>query len=234
MASKNTKAKNKTELADVPVHPLTLIFQWVINPSISMIGNILTKDLPPVVTRIATIQRLKGCAHDPEVKKAFDFVGREQGYDIQKVKVETAKTDAPIEVSWSTLSTTESAIKWMLSNGQKLYLTATERLVNAPFKDRNFTELCGGLFQFEDLTKVYGSKSMVKSVKEDIKFVTDARKIQDEVTYSTSPMRKMADSLRAIEGIAEAVEARRAEVKALSQARKLKLLTEAKNTLTGK
>lgn len=222
MASKNTKAKAKQEVASIPVLSLHLHFQWLKNPEKGMKGKgkttVITRktehetvthivdQLPNKIQGTVTVDRLIGLSYNKDVMSLFDFPGVDTVYDIQPILVMTSKMDEPISVSWSTLSKKESLIKWMLNNGTKLYLSASERIVDAPFRDRNFTELCGDLFE-KDPNKVYGSKNMIKSAKDDIKTIKEVHKYVDERFYVSSPLSSFKQAALSIPGALEHIEA---------------------------
>lgn len=223
MASKNTKKAAKAEVNSIPVMPVTLYFRWIKNPirkvkgeevkttqisSLDEDGNKVmhfVDQLPKKIEGKVTVERLKGMSYNPEIIALFDFVGRTSVYDIQPVLVLTAKMDEPIEANWSSLSKTDSLITWMMNNATKLYLTSNERRLDSPFVDRNFTELCGELFN-EDPTKVYGSTNKVKSAKSDIKDIKIIREAIDKQDYIQSPLHAFKQAALSIPGALEYLE----------------------------
>lgn len=210
MAASKTKTAAREALASVPVHPVTIFFRWYLTnvEQIYSIGDTVVETMPKTVEASVTVERLKGLKWHEAVVKAFDFIGREFVYTMDKVRVTTSKTDEPVEVSWSTLSKTDSLISWMFNNGTKLYLTAAERKLSKAFVDRNYTELVGALMMDEetrDLTKVYGSATMVKAAKSDIKDIGIMRKAEDERNYQRSMLSSMKASLLGLESNRQAL-----------------------------
>lgn len=217
MASKKTKQAAKQQVNEIPAMPITLYFRWIKNPIRKVKGEEVkttqissldengdkvmhfVDQLPKKVEGKVTVERLKGLSYNPEIIALFDFVGRTSVYDIQPVLVLTAKMDEPIEANWSTISKTDSLITWMMSNATKLYLSSVERKIDAPFVDRNFTELCGELFN-QDPTKVYGSKTMISSAKNDIKEIKIVHKAIDEKRYIESPLHSFHQAALSIPG----------------------------------
>lgn len=217
MASKNTKQAAKQQVSEIPVMPVTLYFRWIKNP-IRIVGGREVKtvqissfdengdkvlhfvdQLPKKIEGKVTVERLKGLSYNPEIIALFDFIGRTSVYDIQPVLVLTAKMDEPIKANWSSLSKTDSLTTWMMSNATKLYLSSVERKIDAPFIDRNFTELCGEIFH-QDPTKVYGSKTMISSAKNDIKEIKIVHKAIDEQAYIQSPLHSFHQAALSVPG----------------------------------
>ncbi len=222
MASKNTKSANKTALESMPVIPVTIHFQWVLKPEDKKGNKVVSvteggvthivDSLPKKIEGKVTFTRLKGMAYDPEFVALSSFACASL-YELQDVLVSTPKMDETMKAKWSTLSKTDSLQKWMLSNGTKLYLTTTERLLDRGVHDRNFSELCGMLIS-TDVTKAYVSKNIVKNVKSDIKDIRESQAIVDTQLYGDSPLRQMRNAFLQIEGMADRLMADRLEKKA--------------------
>lgn len=221
MASKKVRKAAAAKVAEIKVTPVTISFRWELNPTGKYKGVTLIEQagvqhmvssLPKAVEGTLTFERLKGMKYDPAFQILSAFVGVDTVYEMKKVKVSTAFTEEPIEASWSTLTKTESLIGWMMTNATKLYLSPMDRKLGKPFVDRNFTELCGELIA-KDPAKVYGSTSMIKAVKSDIKDIKEIRQIADEMVYAESPLHTLRNSMINIEGIAEVLMSRRLEQK---------------------
>lgn len=207
MASKNTRKKVQAEINDMPVTPVNIHFTWKLNPTgkykgVTLYNGHLVSSLDKVIEGTITFTRLRGMAYDENFVELSSFVGREDLYEMEKVEVTTAFTEEPIKASWSTMTKSESLIGWMMQNATKLYLSAMDRKLGRPFQDRNFTELCGALIS-KDPTKVYGSASILKSVKSDIKDIKEVQKIADDRLYMESPLHSLRNSMINIEGMAD-------------------------------
>jgi hypothetical protein len=221
MASKNTRKKVQQAVNEMPVTPVTISFRWELNPTgkykgVTLIEQAgvqhLVSSLPKAVEGTLTFERLKGMKYDPAFQILSAFVGVDSVYEMKKVKVSTAFTEEPIEASWSTLTKTESLIGWMMQNATKLYLSPMDRKLGRPFQDRNFTELCGSLIA-SDPSKVYGSASMLKAVKDDIRDIKEVQKIADDRLYMESPLHALRNHMINLEGMADALLAYRKEQK---------------------
>lgn len=236
MASIKTKEARKAELEKLPVHTIALTFVFGIKPEftdetnpIEEIGGTKIADLPKQKVATLYVQRLKGFQYSEEFTAFLKKVSAEQDagfYGVSHVLVSTEKSEQPVKSTLRTLTDSASLLSFMLNNGPKLFLTAVEQKLDMRIQDRNFAEICGDLIA-KDLAKTWLSKSMVKSVKSDIKDVVEANKAVTAIEYEASPLRTLKNQMFALPGVAERVSKAQEAAKAAREVKKLMAATKA-------
>ena len=196
MASKNTKAKIKAAVATIPANPIKLTILSEVKKtaleSNMKINGVSVHSVPKQVVNELVITKLKGFQYGKEfteLMKAFEYADFYKG---TKVLVQSRSGNI-VETTMLTLTSGMGLHSFMLSNAVKLYLMPHEIKTNMGIRDANYSEICGMYQQDADnLDKAYVSKDMTKMVKDDIKVVATARKIQDQENYANAPLRTLA------------------------------------------
>lgn len=230
MASKKNKQAKNEGLASMPVLPITLTFVSVLKPEyrkdakdrITEVGGVdITKLAEKKVTSI-TVERLKGFQYSKEFTALLNEPNA-MFYENDGLFLATPNSEVPVKASLRTITDGVGLLSWMLNNAPKLYLSAKDQKLGNRIYDRNYAEICGA-FHATDLTKSYISKDSVKYVKQDIKEVAAAQAVVTAEEHNSSPIRQIRNSVYALPGIAEKVEARKEAAAALKAANKAKLI----------
>lgn len=196
MASKKTREALKGALESLPVNPITLFFTSEIKPALlnTVVDGIDINSLPKTVTHSITVERLKGFQYSPEFVKLMEEFEHSRFYNSNGC-VAMSRSGNAVKTTLSALTNSVSLLNFMLNNAVKLYMHAHEDKMDIGQVDRNYAEICG-MLQHTDATKAYVSKSMTKSMKEDIKDISDMNKMQHTQTYAnSSPLRSTKQAL---------------------------------------
>lgn len=195
MASKNTKAKAKAAISTIPAHEIKMTIISEVKKSAleknTVIDGVSVHSVPKQVSNTIVITQLKGFQYGKEFTELMENFKYADFYKGTKVLLESRGGNV-VESTMLTLTSSLGLHTFMLKNAVKLYLRPEEVNTNMGIRDANYAEICGMYQQdAENLHKAYVSKDMSKMIKEDIKDISVARKIQDKENYEGSPLRTL-------------------------------------------
>ena len=202
MASKKTKAALAATLDTMKSTALTLICY----PEASVTG---------AKPKSFVIKVLKGIQYQPEF---LAFVKSVDNTIYAKGLKYISTANGTVKIANGILTDTMKTTEWFLRNASTLLLTAEQRLMGEAIQDRNFSEVCGKLYN-ADVTKVTVEEAHSKEMSKTLRQVkTYTREVAKAETAKT-PLAGLRDSL-AKHPASIAYIAQKESIKLLAQAAK--------------
>lgn len=161
------------------------------------------------------IKRLKGIQYQPEF---LAFIKSVDNTIYAKGLKYISTANGTVKIANGILTDTLKTTEWFLRNASTLLLTAEQRLMGEAIQDRNFSEVCGKLYN-ADVTKVTVAEAQSKEMSKTLRQVkTYTREVAIAETAKT-PLAGLRDSL-AKHPASIAYIAQKESIKLLAQAAK--------------
>lgn len=161
------------------------------------------------------IKRLKGIQYQPEF---LAFVKSVDNTIYAKGLKYISTANGTVKIANGILTDTMKTTEWFLRNASTLLLTAEQRLMGEAIQDRNFSEVCGKLYN-ADVTKVTVAEAQSKEMSKTLRQVkTYTREVAKAETAKT-PLAGLRDNL-AKHPASIAYIAQKESIKLLAQAAK--------------